>query len=179
MKTNISLICLLPNYGQTVAKILAEKVDMFYADVEDMFDFELGDLEHILNVLGDKDGRKYIRETEAKVVKRICSFENTLISIRPETLFGNRNYDRIKKCSYIIYLQISPKFFKERSEFSKDCVDEKLVSLTFTEKDKLFVEKSDIIVNCSKLKEQKAIKKIISSVSSFFRKQKKSQKKGE
>ncbi len=177
MKTNLSVICLLPNYGKNIAKMLCDKLDMYFADAKDMFDFELGDIDHIMHVLGEKGGKKYIRENEAKVIKRICSFENTLINIAPETLFGNRNYDRIKKSSYIIYLQIAPKFFKAKSEESKDVVDEKLMSITFSEKDKLFVEKCDIVVNCSNLKDKKTLKKVMSSISVFFKKQKKLQKK--
>ena len=178
MKTNISLICLLPKYCENVSKMLCEKLDMFFVDVEDMLDFELCDVEHIFDVLGQKDGKKYIKENEAKVVKRICSFENTIINIKPETLFGNRNYDRIKKSSYVIYLQISPKYFSIRCEESKDVVDEKLIGIAFTEKDKLFVEKCDMVVNCSTLKEKKATKKILAEISKFFKKQKKLQKKG-
>lgn len=178
MKTNLSVICLLPNYGKSIAKQVCDKLEMYFADVQDMFDFELGDTNHIMNVLGKKDGKKYIRENEVKVIKRICSFENTFINISPDTLFGNRNFDRIKKSSYLIYLQISPKNFGAISEESKDVVDEKLLAITFAEKDKLFVEKSDVVVTCSNPKDKKVVKKVLSALSDFFKKQKKLQKKG-
>ena len=58
MKTNITLISLIPNYSKNVSKLLAERLDMFFGDVEEMLDFELGDVDHILATLGNKDGKK-------------------------------------------------------------------------------------------------------------------------
>ena len=173
MKTNITFICVLQNYSNNVAKLLGEKLDMFYVDVEDMLDFELGDTKHILSVLGAKEGKKYIKQNEVKVIKNIASFENTIISIKPSTLFSNRNLDRIKKSSYIIYLQISPKFISKRATISKDEIDQKLLELAFTDQDKIYVDSSDIVVNCSTFKEKKAVKKILTAINDFFKKQKK------
>jgi len=169
MKTDIAFICLLPNYSKNVSKLLGEKLDMFFVNVEEMLEFDLGDVEHILSVLGSKDGKKYMRETETKVIKNIASFDNTIISINPMTMFSNRNFDRISKTSYIIYLQISPKFFKTRAELSGDDIDEKILNIAFTERDKIYVDSSDIVVNCSTLKEKKAVKKLLSAINKFFK----------
>jgi len=173
MKTDIAFICLLPNYSKNISKLLGEKLDMFFVNVEEMLEFELGDVEHILSVLGDKDAKKFMRETETKVIKRIASFDNTIISINPMTLFSNRNFDRINKTSYVIYLQISPKYFKARAELSEDDIDEKLLNIAFTERDKIYVDKSDMVVNCSTLKEKKAVKKLLSTINKFFKQNKK------
>jgi len=173
MKTNITFICLLQNYSKNVAKLLCDKLDMYFTDVEDMLEFELGDVDHIMNMLGSKDGKKYMKETEVKVVKRIASFENTLVCVEPTTLFSNKNFDRLKKTSYIIYLQISPKFLGKRAEETKDIIDEKMLTLAFTEKDKMYVDNSDIVLNCSTYKEKKAFRKLLSAINSFFKKSKK------
>ena len=173
MKTNITFICLLQNYSKNVAKLVCDKLDMYFVDVEDMLEFELGDETHILNMLGNKKGKKYMKETEVKVIKRIASFENTLVCIEPTTLFSNKNFDRLKKTSYIVYLQISPKFLQKRAEDSKDIIDEKLLTIAFTEKDKMYVDNSDIVLNCSTYKEKKAFKKLIAAINSFFKKSKK------
>lgn len=170
MKTNITLICLLPNYSKNISKLLGDKLEMFFGDVEEMLDFELGDTEHILEVLGSKDGKKYMRDVETKVIKNIASFENTIISINPMTLLSSRNLAKFKKTSYVIYIQISPKYFHIRAEGSKDEIDEKLLNLAFTERDKTYVENSDIVVNCSTFKEKKAVKKVLSAINSFFKK---------
>lgn len=176
MKTNITFICLLPNYSRNVGKMLCDKLDMYFADVEDMLDFELGDMEHILSVLGDKEGKKYLRETEARVIKRIASFENTLVCVDPTKLFSNRNFERLQKTCYMVYLQISPKNLVSQAEESKDIINEKALLTAFSDRDKIYVEKSDILVNCSDLKEKKAVKKVVSAINSFFKKSKKEEK---
>ena len=161
MKTNLTLICLLPNYSKNVSKMLGEKLDMFFGDVDEMLAFELGDIDHILSVLGDKDGKKYLKNIETKVIKNISSFENTIISINPTTLLNAKNLAKFKKTSYIIYLQISPKFLETRAKLSGDDIDFKLLDIAFTERDKFYVENSDI-----------ALKKIVSALNNFFKEQK-------
>ena len=170
MKTNIALICLLPNYGKNVSKLLGEKLDMFYVDVDEMVEFDLGDVDHILQTLGSKDGRKYIRESETRVVKNVSSFENTIITINPMMMFSNRNLARVTKSSYVVYLQISPKFLAQRAQQSGDEINEKLLTMAFTERDKIYVQNSDIVMNCSTYKDIKAVKKLLSAILKFFRK---------
>ena len=176
MKTNITFICLLENFSKNIGKLLCEKLDMFFVNVEDMIEFELGDTEHILDVLGNREGKRYMKDIETKVVKRIASFENTLVCARPATLFGNKNYDRFKKTSYFVYLQISPKYLSKVAEETKDIIDEKMLTVAFTEKDKMFVDSADMVVNCSTLKEKRAVKKIMSTINKFFKKSKKEEK---
>ena len=176
MKTNITFICLLNHFSKNIGKLLCEKLDMYFVDVEDMINFELGDTNHILTVLGNKEGKKYMKDTESKIIKRIASFENALICVKCTTLFGNRNFDKLKKNSYIVYLQISPKYLPKIAEESKDIIDEKMLTVAFTEKDKMFVDSSDMVVNCSTMKEKKVVKKVMSTINKFFKKSKKEEK---
>jgi len=169
LKNNITIICVLENYGTTVAKMLSEKLGMYYADMQDMFDYELIDTRHITETLGEDAGQQYIRDTEHRVINNVSNFDNTLINIRPAKLFEDDNYNIISKHSYVIYAQISPKFFDKRSRKSGDVVLDSLKGSAFTEKDKCYVQKSDIVVNCSTLKESKATKKILSEITKFFR----------
>ena len=169
LKNNITIICVLENYGTTVAKILSDKLGMYYADMQDMFEYELIDTRHITDTLGEEQGKQYIRDTEHRVINNVSNFDNTLINIRPAKLFDDDNYHNISKLSYIIYAQISPKFFDKRSRKSGDVILDNLKGSAFTEKDKCYVHNSDIVVNCSTLKESKAAKKILSEITKFFR----------
>ena len=38
LKNNITIFCVLDNYGTTVAKMLSDKLGMYYADILDMFE---------------------------------------------------------------------------------------------------------------------------------------------
>lgn len=112
MKTNIALICLLDNYNKEIASLLSEKLEMFYVNIDEMVEFELGDSEHILSALGDEEGLDYIKKSEDKIIKNVSSFENAIISLNPTTMFSNQNFDIITKTSYVVYLQISPQFLR-------------------------------------------------------------------
>lgn len=170
MKTNIALICLLDNYSKHVAKLLSEKLEMFYVDVDEMVEFELGDEEHVVKTLGDTAGQKYIQKCEDKVVSNVSTFENTIISLDPTTMFSEDNFKIIFNTSYIIYLQIAPKFFEARAKYSGDTIDKELTDICFTDRDKLYVNKSDIVLNCSAYKEEKTVKKLLKVINKFFKK---------
>ena len=169
MKSNIALICLFNNYSQNVSKLLGDKLDMFYVDVEDMLDFELGDIEHVKNVLGDKEGEAYIKKSRNKVLDTVCSFENTVITIDPLLLFAKDNYKKVSNTCVIVYLQISPKFFASRAKSSRDVIPNDILGIAFAERDKQYVAKSDIVDDCSKLKESKATKKIVSQILKIYK----------
>lgn len=176
MKTNIALICLLDNYNKEVANLLSERLEMFCVNIDEMVEFELGDGEHIMATLGDKEGLDYIKKCEDKIVKNVAGFENTVISLNPSTMFGNQNFETITETSYVIYLQIAPKFFEARAKYSGDMLDKDLNEINFTDRDKLYVEKSDMLLNCSTLREQKAMQKLTKVIKKFFKKLKKETK---
>lgn len=177
MKTNIALICLLNNYASEVAQLLGDRLEMFFVNVDEMVQFELGDAEHINATLGDHDGAEYIKKCEDKVVKNVAGFENTIICLDPNTLFSDSNYQIIKNTSYIIYLQIAPKFFEKRAKFSADIVDKELAEINFTDCDKLYVQKSDMMLNCSTFRESKAVRKLTKVIKKFFKKTRKDEQK--
>lgn len=176
MKTNLALICLLENYAKNISQILADKLEMFYVDVEDMVQFELGDAEHIVDTLGKTDGEKYINDCENRVVGNVTSFENTIICMNPTTMFSSDNFEKIANTCYIVYLQISPKFFEQRCKYSGDYIDQELNNIAFTDRDKFYVDKSDIVLNCSAYREQKAVKKLMKTINKYFKKMAREQK---
>ena len=176
MKTNLTLICLLDNYAKNVSKILCDELEMFYANIDELVEYELGDAQHILSTLGNENGQKYILECEERVIKNASGFENSIISVNPTTMFSNDNFEVLANSSYVIYLQISPKFFEARAKYSGDNVAKDINDICFTDRDKLYVEKSDIVINCSKFKEQKTAKKLIRQITKFFKKLIKAQK---
>lgn len=177
MKTNIALICMLPNYASAVAELLSEKLEMFFVNIDDMVKFELGDFEHISATLGEKEASEFIKKCEDKVVKNVAGFENTIICLSPKTMFSNQNYEVLSATCYVVYLQISPKFFEKRAKFSADVLDKDLVESNFTDKDKLYVEKSEMMLNCSTYRETKAVKKLSKVIKKFFKKRRKAEAK--
>ncbi len=177
MKSNIALICMLPNYASEVAEMLSEKLEMFFVNIDDMVKFELGDIEHINATLGEQEAKEFVEKCEAKVVKNVAGFENTIICLSPKTMFSNQNYEILSNTSYTVYLQISPKFFEKRAKFSADVIGKDLIDMNFTDCDKLYVEKSEMLLNCSTYRENKAVKKLSKVIKKFFKKKRKAEKK--
>lgn len=171
MKSNIALICLFNNYSRNVSKVLGDKLDMFYVDVEDMLDFELGDIEHIKQTLGDKEGANYIKKCQNRVVDNVCDFENTIVTIDPMALFEKQNFAKISQKCFIVYLQISPKYFASRAKSSRDNIPDDLLGIGFAERDKQYVDSSDVVLDCSKLKEARAAKKLVGEIVKHFKNQ--------
>jgi len=179
MKSNIALICMLPNYASEVGELLSEKLEMFFVNVDDMVKFEVGDVEHINSNVSDADVAEFIQQSEDKVVKNVAGFENTIICLSPKTMFNNQNFEVLSDTCYVVYLQISPKFFEKRAKFSADVLDKDFIGANFTDCDKLYVEKSDMMLNCSTYRENKAVKKLCKVVKKFFKKRRKAEKKAE
>lgn len=169
MKTNIALVCLFNNYSRNVSKLLGDKLDMFYVDVEDMLDFELGDVEHVKDVLGEKEGQSYINKSRERVLENICGFENTIITMDPSLLFEKKTLKQVSNSCYIVYLQISPKYFALRAKNSRDNVPNDILGIVFSERDKQYVDGADVVVDCSKYKEAKATKKVCAELKKLFK----------
>ena len=170
MQTNITLFCFLNQYSKNVAKILADKLDMFYVDFQELLEFDLVDAGHIIKTLGKRDGAKYINGIEQKTVTKVNEFENTVITISPQKLFSDKTPEAFRKSSFFVYLQMSQSAMNVQCEKSGDKVDSSLLGIGFSDRDKLYVAESAVVVNCSKLKEKKAAKKIIKELKAYFKK---------
>jgi len=173
VQTNITMFCFLSKYSKNVAKILADKLEMFYVDFDELFEFDLVDSEHILKTLGKRAGTKYMAGIEQKTIRKVNEFENTIITISPQKLFSDKVTAAFKESSFFAYLQMTPSAAEMRAEISGDNVDSALLGIGFSERDKLYVATSDVVVNCSKLKEKRATKKLIKELKSYFKKRSK------
>ena len=85
-------------------------------------------------------------------------------------MFSDDNFKIVSSTSFVIYLQIAPKYFEIRAKFSSDTIDKELNDICFTDRDKLYVDKSDIVLNCSTYKAEKAVKKLLKVINKFFKK---------
>ena len=76
-KTNLCIIGLSNQFTNDVCKQLAIKMDMFYANIEDIFAYELMDIGKVEAVCGVD----YLLKEEKSIIKRVCGYDNTLINI--------------------------------------------------------------------------------------------------
>jgi len=159
----------LNNYSKNIAKILADKLEMFYVDFAELLEYELVDSGNIITALGKRDGNKYISGIEQKLIKTVNEYENTIITINPVKLFSAKNSAAFKKSSFLVYLQVAPNIMANKAEETGDKTEPELIGAGFSERDKLYVTNSDIVIDCTKLKEKKAVKLLIKELKNLFK----------
>ncbi len=174
METNFIFVCMLPNYMNEVASLVASKLDMFTVSVEELLQQDLGDEVALDSLLKSNDGKSKLEQSEKRVAKKVSNFENSIVCFTMDSFVDEKNMETILSAGCVVYLQISPMFFERRCKLSGDFVDSTLSAITFSEKDKRWVNASELVLNCSKLKESKAAKKLIKICTKYLKNQKES-----
>lgn len=111
--SNIVLVGTIEEDLKQVGLALAQRLDFFYLNCEDMISYSLFDEEKMKKVCGIG----YFEEQEKKVISGLNLYERTIISMNCET-FSN-NVDEISQNNIIIYLRQTPSQFNKRLESLK------------------------------------------------------------
>ena len=75
--TNIVLVCLDGDFNRNICKELANKLDMFFADLKDYIEYDLLDSKTIL----EKCGIEYLAQREFKASQSFARFENSVLTV--------------------------------------------------------------------------------------------------
>ena len=163
MKKNITIICLVNDYKKRVAKALADELEMFYADVNEIMEYNL-----INDEMLQKAGQQYFDENESKTVKTIASYNNTILTLNFSTLNKGKNMEILKKDSLIIYLKLNFEKFCElnRLENTKSII--KINELAFDDRDTYISSFADIIINVLDMELASVINEIINGINKHF-----------
>ena len=136
MVSNICIVGLLKNYVRKVAKRVADALDMFYADVQELLSYDFINLVEAEALVG----KEYIEKQEGVKIKTVASYENTVITLNWECLNKEKNLKAIKKGAVLVYLRVGKTEFKNKLEKEDGLVDK-------TEQLKLFKEHDDLLKN--------------------------------
>ena len=163
MKKNITIICLSNEYKKNIAKQLALELDMFYADINDIMEYNLINSEML-----EKAGQQYYDENEAKTIKTVSGYDDTILTLNLSTLNKSNYLDIIKQNSLIIYIRLDFETFMNlnKTENSKALV--KINEIAFDDRDKLISSFADIIVENKDIDVTRTIKQIIEGIEKFF-----------
>lgn len=163
MKKNITIICLSNEYKKNIAKQLALELDMFYADINDIMEYNLINSEML-----EKAGQQYYDENEAKTIKTVSGYDDTILTLNLSTLNKSNYLDIIKQNSLIIYIRLDFETFMNlnKAENSKALV--KINEIAFDDRDKLISSFADIIVENKDIDVTRTIKQIIEGIEKFF-----------
>ena len=99
MKKNIAIVSLSNNYSRTISKNIADFLELFYADLNDIMEYNM-----VNDAMLESAGREYFEKEKQKVVASVAEFENTLLTGDIELFLANDNFEIFRKNFILIYL---------------------------------------------------------------------------
>lgn len=146
--TNICIVGLTKIFTDNICKELSSKLDMFYANVSELLEYELMDADKMEEICG----REYLVREELGVIKRVCSFNDTLINIDYINLNNETALKLVKDSSVLIYLRLSKERYKEELLREEQSFNQRLIaSDLFEDRDLVCSSIADAIVECEDL----------------------------
>ena len=144
-KSNICVIGLSNGFTDQVSKQLSIRLDMFYANVQQILEYELIDLMRIEEICG----KEYLLKEEISIIRRICSYENTIINIEYANLNNETILNFVRENCLIIYLKLSDERFLEEQDKEELSANTKGLNLELLhERDAICTKISDIVLDC-------------------------------
>jgi shikimate kinase len=108
---NLCVVGLANNFTDNLCNKLSIYLDMYYANVQKILDYELQveDMEKIC-------GKDYLMKKQKSVIKRICEYEDSIINIEYSLLNDQDICAIIKNCALIIYVNIDKNTYLKELE---------------------------------------------------------------
>ena len=151
-KLNISLCGMMGSGKSSIGKILANKLDYKFIDVDKKIEIDVG---KTIKKIFEEDGEEYFRYLEEKITINILEHKEAIISLGGGAIINKKIRNSIKKNSYNIYLNVDVDILTKRLQNSKTRpliykknLKKKLINLiNFREK---FYQKADLVIKNEK-----------------------------
>tara|TARA_B100000579_G_scaffold393678_1_gene370465 strand:- start:21 stop:542 length:522 start_codon:yes stop_codon:yes gene_type:complete len=115
-KHNISLCGMMGSGKSAIGKILANKLDYNFIDVDKMIEIEA---KKTINKIFEENGEEYFRELEEKITINILNNKETIISLGGGAIINDKIRESIKQKSFNIYLKVNVDILVKRLQYSK------------------------------------------------------------
>ena len=115
-KINISLCGMMGSGKSSIGKILANKLDYNFIDVDKMIEI---DAKKTIKKIFEEDGEEYFRDLEEKITINILRQKETVVSLGGGAIINKKIRNSIKKNSYNIYLNVDLDILIKRLKNSK------------------------------------------------------------
>ncbi len=116
MKSNIAVVCLDYKLALDVAKILAEELDMYFLDIQGLYEFDIKP--RTISETIKKYGMDYYRKEISGSIKYASTFENAIMSIESGAV-DISNVGKLRKHCLLIYIRTFPSWV-ENKDFKDD-----------------------------------------------------------
>ena len=115
-KLNISLCGMMGSGKSAIGKVLANKLDYNFIDVDKLIEIDAG---KTIKKIFDEDGEQYFRDLEEKITINILEYKKTIVSLGGGAIINKKIRRSIKKNSYNIYLHVDVDILMKRLQNSK------------------------------------------------------------
>ena len=164
-KVNICVIGLSKQFTDDVCKQLSIKMDMFYANVQEILEFELMDIERVEQVCGVD----YVQKEERSIIRRLCTYDNTLINLDYSCLNNESNLEVVRDNCLIIYIKLDEKrFIKEQDKENITNNVKEINRDLFHDRDFLCSNFADISVDCYDYEDDELTNSIIQKIMKYY-----------
>lgn len=102
----IIVVSLCDSYSKEFGNFISQNLDMIFCDTKDLIEYELIDKKTILSFCTEE----YLLLCENRVLRRIASFENVVVSISYDYLVSN--LEILKEGSIIVFLNLPKSYIK-------------------------------------------------------------------
>ena len=111
MRSNIALIGFMGTGKSVVGKILAERLNKEFIEMDSLFERKAG---KPIPKIFQQDGEVAFRELEIEIAKEVSVNEKQVIACGGGIVLNKINIDRLKEDSVIVYLMASPRVILKR-----------------------------------------------------------------
>jgi len=115
-KLNISLSGMMGSGKSVIGKILANRLDYNFIDVDKMIETEE---KKTIKKIFEENGEGYFRDLEEKITINILEYKKTIVSLGGGAVINNNIRNSIKKNSFNIYLKVDVEILTKRLQNSK------------------------------------------------------------
>ena len=113
MKSNIAVVCLDYKIALEVAKILAGELDMYFLDIQGLYDFDIKP-RTIAETIREY-GIEYYRKEISGSIKYASSFENSIMTIESGAVEDVSNIEELRKHCLLIYIRSFPRWVENEN----------------------------------------------------------------
>ena len=151
-KINITLCGMMGSGKSAIGKILANKLNYNFIDVDNIIENEA---KKTIKKIFEEDGEVYFRDLEEKITIKILENRETVVSLGGGAIVNKKIRNSIKKNSYNIYLNVDVDILTKRLQFSKTRPlihkkDLKTELINLIDKRKKYYQKADLIIQNEK-----------------------------
>ena len=151
-KINITLCGMMGSGKSAVGKILANKLNYNFIDVDKIIENEA---KKTIKRIFEEDGEVYFRDLEEKITIETLENKEVVVSLGGGAIINKKIRNSIKKNSYNIYLSVDVDILTKRLQFSKTRPlitkkDLKTELINLINKRKKFYQKADLIIHNEK-----------------------------